>query len=955
MPRIQFLAESSGLEQLVDLASFPNLVQIGAILAVLALVGLGVLISLSSTIKRLKAQVTQVEVATQFAPTAWKASAEPGVPGAPATQLAPVAPAGQPFSAIPKPQRATTNPDGGFVSFADLVAGPSVADFPAVKAPFSAAEPFVAADPFATGDPFAPVEPGASPLESAVQPAAPVTQGSELSQAVPVAINTTARREITLVGRAMKILDQLEQSETDPDKLFALFGLDNLMARIRRGAEAQMILAGRDPERSIREPLTMSDVVRTAASQIEYYERVKIAVEWDPMIRAYAVVPLAHLVAELLENAAAFSPEGAVVEVSGSNQQGDLVLAVVDNGVGMAPEELTWANQVLQAGPSPEDLARGRLGVAVVSRLAARLGVTVSFAPVPGENASGTAATVRVPSQLLDDRPPEQGRRAPGGEEPVLAPQPQLDAAVASEGSTSDPAFQPLHLVPEGGTELPQRRGKGTPSAAETPVAPGLVATPENVLPETELGPVEPGTGDLAAASAEPASAESTPAAAAVPPNRRRAGGARLEPSAESLLPPAGTETMVPLGARFSPLGEGTSQTPAAPVPRHSASPQEVAPSDWPSPAALQPSEVLHTSSAPSRRSSTDTSPDPLGLSDPLGAARETGELGPLTGTFEGPITWSVGEAKPAIRPGRPAHVTADLPALSEALASGSPSPAPGQQAPRRLSTAARRPALPSRQGLPRRSESTTPGLAPVPFSEAPPNPVAFNTAAPNPVPPLNPAASPPVLASPNPVPPNPSVTSTATNPRVAPVFTPAPPVLPGNGPGNGPAASAAYPGTVAPPLNGTPPGAIPPAAGFNSPLSMAPPAGFAPPPGALPPPPAGGTFQPGGSPSGVPAPDFNGSIAGSAFALKASIQEEALAELAGINTYKPERVESKPASGLARRQTGVSALPTPPQPPAAPTKTRDANKVRSAFSAFQRGTKRGRSGPGAGAGEAER
>jgi hypothetical protein len=103
-----------------------------------------------------------------------------------------------------------------------------------------------------------------------------------------------------------------------------------------------------------------------------------------------------------------------------------------------------------------------------------------------------------------------------------------------------------------------------------------------------------------------------------------------------------------------------------------------------------------------------------------------------------------------------------------------------------------------------------------------------------------------------------------------------------------------------------------------------------------------GGTMMPDGGASAIP--DLSGSIAGSAIALKASIQEEALAELAGINAYKPERTESKPASSLARRQTGQTALPAPAAAPATPPKARDAEKIRSALSSFQLGTRRGRS-----------
>ncbi|MDR2253903.1 MAG: hypothetical protein LBD97_08645 [Bifidobacteriaceae bacterium] len=111
--------------------------------------------------------------------------------------------------------------------------------------------------------------------------------------------------------------------------------------------------------------------------------------------------------------------------------------------------------------------------------------------------------------------------------------------------------------------------------------------------------------------------------------------------------------------------------------------------------------------------------------------------------------------------------------------------------------------------------------------------------------------------------------------------------------------------------------------------------------------------MQPGGGGDAALAiPDLNSSIAGSAIALRATIQEEALAELAGLNTYKPEKTESRPASSLARRQSGASSVPAVAEPAKVPPKARDADKIRSALSAFQLGTRRGRSGSRAPAGK---
>ncbi|MDR2378375.1 MAG: hypothetical protein LBD70_02955, partial [Bifidobacteriaceae bacterium] len=407
---------ASGLDQLTDLASFPNLEQLAVLMAIMALAGLIVLIAIRSGVKSLRSTV--VDLGSQLQ----QLRVAPPAVAPPAPAAAPVAVA--PAEVGPPPPGPYGAPASEPPPFAAVVAEPPpAAPPPAPPAPAFAAPP--AAPPVV-------VAAQAPPPEAAVPQAAPPPSPAPTEQALPKALNTAARREISLVGRALKILDELEQSETDPDKLFSLFALDNLMARMRRGSESQMILAGRDPERAVREPLSVSDVIRTASSQIEHYERIRISLDWDPMIRAYAVVPAAHLIAELLENATTFSPDGAAVEVGSSNHSGDVLLTISDSGVGMSPQELAAANRMMQAGGNPDDLTHGRLGVAVVARLASRLGAAVSFAPGQGPDGSGTTAIVRVPAQLVDDRPAPVEQADTAAAPPTLPPQPKIEPSAVT-------------------------------------------------------------------------------------------------------------------------------------------------------------------------------------------------------------------------------------------------------------------------------------------------------------------------------------------------------------------------------------------------------------------------------------------------------------------------------------------------------------------------------------------
>src|SRR3712207_8145579 len=54
-----------------------------------------------------------------------------------------------------------------------------------------------------------------------------------------------------------------------------LFRLDHLATRMRRNAEDLIVLSGADPGRHWVQPMTLVDVVRAAAAEVEEYQRVE--------------------------------------------------------------------------------------------------------------------------------------------------------------------------------------------------------------------------------------------------------------------------------------------------------------------------------------------------------------------------------------------------------------------------------------------------------------------------------------------------------------------------------------------------------------------------------------------------------------------------------------------------------------------------------------------------------
>jgi signal transduction histidine kinase len=229
------------------------------------------------------------------------------------------------------------------------------------------------------------------------------------------------RRSHYLLERLLRLIDILERSEQDPGRLASLFQIDHLVTRMRRNSDSALVLAGHETSRDEAEPVTLVDVLRAAVSEIEQYHRVVLDVPVDDWVSGDAVADTVHLLAELLENATAFSPKTTQVIVSGhAVRGGGLLVSITDAGTGMADEHLEQLNWQL-AHPSDADAAVSRhMGLFAVAHLAARHGISVAL-ELPPEG--GTAAEVYLPASLILPN-------APG---PV--PGPRLETVVSAEGA----------------------------------------------------------------------------------------------------------------------------------------------------------------------------------------------------------------------------------------------------------------------------------------------------------------------------------------------------------------------------------------------------------------------------------------------------------------------------------------------------------------------------------------
>ncbi|MEU7005029.1 nitrate- and nitrite sensing domain-containing protein [Nonomuraea sp. NPDC046570] len=213
-----------------------------------------------------------------------------------------------------------------------------------------------------------------------------------------------SRRSQTLVERQITLIDGLEQGEQDEQRLANLFKLDHLATRMRRNSENLLVLAGQDPPRRWSQPVQLVDVARASLSEVENYERVSLQVPGGVAVVGQAVNDVIHLLAELVENALAFSPRETRVVVSGNGiDGGGVMMSITDSGIGMTQEELVAANERLMDAPTVDVSVSRRMGLFVVARLAHRHDIRVQLRP---HGSGGLTAMVLLPESLFGGQAP---------------------------------------------------------------------------------------------------------------------------------------------------------------------------------------------------------------------------------------------------------------------------------------------------------------------------------------------------------------------------------------------------------------------------------------------------------------------------------------------------------------------------------------------------------------------
>lgn len=226
------------------------------------------------------------------------------------------------------------------------------------------------------------------------------SEQAELRKAHNDSFVNVSRRSQSLLERQLRLFETLEHNEEDPDHLATLFQLDHLATRMRRNNENLMVLSGSDLTRRFTRSTKPADLARAAVSEIEHYPRVVVHPMPDVHIVGYACSDLVRLFAELLDNAANFSPPDTSVTVTGRyRDDGSLAIDIVDQGFGMGEAEIAATNHRIRTGHEVEASTPRRMGLFVVAQLRARHDIRCQLHP--GRDGRGIHATTTIRADLL--------------------------------------------------------------------------------------------------------------------------------------------------------------------------------------------------------------------------------------------------------------------------------------------------------------------------------------------------------------------------------------------------------------------------------------------------------------------------------------------------------------------------------------------------------------------------
>ncbi len=309
-------------------------------------------------------------------------------------------------------------------------------------------------------------------------------------------------------AKAVQMLADLrEMQERHGEEVFGdLLKLDHSTSQLGLMTDRLALLMGGRSSRAWNKPIRMESILRGAAGRIAAYQRVRLHCSTRTAVAGFAAEGVMHLLAELMDNAANFSPPIDEVHVYVEDRSAGVVVTIEDSGLKMADAAMRRAEEAVSGRVTDLASLQGtRLGLAVVGRLAAKYGVSVNYRP---SSRGGTGVVVLLPLHLLaQQREPAPHETAGRGDTLAGRGGAARGVSVQSPSETASPAGRHTDALPSAGSSagsrsdadaLPVRGSRGDrDNAAEVrPAAASLpAAEPPAARAERSDLPAVPGQG----------------------------------------------------------------------------------------------------------------------------------------------------------------------------------------------------------------------------------------------------------------------------------------------------------------------------------------------------------------------------------------------------------------------------------------------------------------------------
>ncbi|MFD8612462.1 sensor histidine kinase [Streptomyces sp. NPDC059631] len=296
------------------------------------------------------------------------------------------------------------------------------------------------------------------------------------------ATSNAAGRMQALTTAMLADLRAMEERHSDEDVLADLLHLDHRTAQAGRLADSVAVLTGARSGRRWARPIAMESILRGAMGRISAYRRVRVHAASETAVAGHAAEGVMHALAELLDNAANFSPPTSEVHVYVEEVPAGVILSVEDSGLVMGEVQLRRAERAV-AGDVSElgGLTGTRLGLAVVGRLALKYGLKVSFRP---SARGGTGVLMLIPQDILTSPVASvaaPARPAPARDTPRAVSTATAESAAAG-GDTDRPAAPDDAPVPSSAPAA----GSSVPAASTAPSAAGPAPVHESTPDGTD-------------------------------------------------------------------------------------------------------------------------------------------------------------------------------------------------------------------------------------------------------------------------------------------------------------------------------------------------------------------------------------------------------------------------------------------------------------------------------------